>query len=501
MYVVSRRRVRMVSSQLVTPLFLIGVLIANVQAHPGGHGPSSADPAASRTWTLENGKAHLHGTLVSVNNGLVKILRDDGDLATIRLDRLVASDRAWIANRELEIKRINTQPTVRLVAQLNPRPQPNVPERNQTGKPPEALSHFKPFEGSIKLRWDNDYLFVESNGIPDHRMMVGITAWQQQVPLPQPYTGSNAWRIPLHPKPARNPMSAKSNFFRGAIALAVNGVPIFNPIKNDGRTDTLLAGELDEFGGHCGRADDYHYHIAPVHLEKVVGKGKPIAYALDGYPIFGYQEPGAPDFAPLDRLNGHQDSAGNYHYHATKTYPYLNGGFFGEVVQRDGQVDPQPRAEGVRPALPPLRGAKITAYTQTEPDTYKLTYEIQGRLGTVTYTVAKDGSAKFVFQDPSGRTTTENYTPRVRGPREAEGPRGRPRDETERSDQRGQGERGEGRRPPRPDGNSPPPNDRPRREGPSADNPPPPRNDRRPPPRDGDRPSSKNAVSRETSKN
>ena len=37
-------------------------------------------------------------------------------------------------------------------------------------------------------------------------------------------------------------MSAKHHFFRGAIALAVNGVPIFNPIKNDGKTDTLLAG-------------------------------------------------------------------------------------------------------------------------------------------------------------------------------------------------------------------------------------------------------------------
>ena len=89
--------------------------------------------------------------------------------------------------------------------------------------------------------------------MPDHHMMVGITAWQQQVPLPQPYSGANAWRIPLRPVPAANPMSAKDNFFRGAIALAANGVPIYNPIKNDGKTDTFLAGELDELGGHCGR--------------------------------------------------------------------------------------------------------------------------------------------------------------------------------------------------------------------------------------------------------
>ncbi|MFN9041049.1 MAG: YHYH protein [Planctomyces sp.] len=112
--------------------------------------------------------------------------------------------------------------------------------------------------------------------------MVGITAWQQQVPLPQKYNGENAWRIPLNPVPAKAPMSAKTNFFRGAIAIAVNGVPIFNPIKNDGKTDTLLAGELDNFGGHCGRADDYHYHIAPVHLEKQTGSGTPVGWALDG---------------------------------------------------------------------------------------------------------------------------------------------------------------------------------------------------------------------------
>ena len=186
--------------------------------------------------------------------------------------------------------------------------------------------------------------------MPDHQMMVGIRAWQQQRPLPQSYSGNNAWRIPRHPRPARRPMSAKTNFFRGAIALAVNGVPIFNPIKNDGRTDTLLAGELDIYGGHCGRADDYHDHIAPVHLEKIVGQGQPVAYALDGYPIYGYSESDGSRVRKLDRLNGHEDANGHYHYHATKTYPYLNGEFYGQINERGGQVDPQPRSEPLRRA-------------------------------------------------------------------------------------------------------------------------------------------------------
>lgn len=321
------------------------------------------------------------------------------------------------------IERLNTEPAVQLVVQ---RAQVAATGANR----PEMAAYFEAFADKLKVRGDNQFLYVESRGMPDHPMMVGITAWQQQVPLPQNYTGENAWRIPLHPVPARNPMSAKSNFFRGAIALAVNGVPIFNPIKNDGRTDTLKAGELDQWGGHCGRADDYHYHIAPVHLEKIVGKGSPVGVALDGYPIYGYNDPNGKPPTDLDWLNGHKDSTGNYHYHATKTYPYLNGGFYGEVVQRDGQVDPQPRARGVRPALTGLRGAKITGFENPEPGSFIVRYEVYGDRRSVEYTVAENGSATFNFISSQG-TQTEDYTPRRGG-----------------GDGRGNGQRLDSQRPP-----------------------------------------------------
>ena len=61
----------------------------------------------------------------------------------------------------------------------------------------------------------------------------------------------------------------KNQFLRGAIALAVNGIPIFNPQNNGGEVSADI-GELDQWGGHCGRADDYHYHVAPLHLQSVV---------------------------------------------------------------------------------------------------------------------------------------------------------------------------------------------------------------------------------------
>ena len=192
-------------------------------------------------------------------------------------------------------------------------------------------------------------------------------------------------------------------------------MPIFNPLNNRG-DDAYLVGELDEWGGHCGRADDYHYHLAPVHLEKQVGKGAAIAYALDGYPIYGYDEADGSKVVGLDRLNGHKDAEGSYHYHATKTYPYLNGGFYGEVVERDGQVDPQPRAQPVRESLPPLRGAKITDFKTIDANKYDLKYELEGRAGYVRYSIAENRAVAFTFVDVAGRTTTETYQPGRRGP-------------------------------------------------------------------------------------
>ena len=77
-------------------------------------------------------------------------------------------------------------------------------------------------------------------------------------------------RFPLVPVPAKTPVSIKGRFLRGAIALAANGIPIFNPQNNRGEVSAEI-GELDEWGGHCGRADDYHYHAAPLHLQSVAG--------------------------------------------------------------------------------------------------------------------------------------------------------------------------------------------------------------------------------------
>lgn len=307
-------------------------------------------------------------------------------------------------------------------------------------------SAFGAFPNRVRTRTDGQFLFVESDGMPDHGMMVGITAWQQQVPLPQAYTGNNAWRIPLRPVPAATPVSIKGRFLRGAIALAVNGIPIFNPQNNRGEISQEI-GELDQWGGHCGRADDYHYHAAPFHLEAIVGKGKPIAYALDGYPIYGSTGPdGKPvDEKSLDALRGKVGSDGQYAYYGSTKYPYVMGGFHGVVVEKEGQVDPQPRAQTVREAGTPLRGAKITAFTAKENTSFSLTYAVGGETRSINYMVNADKSVKFDFIDGRGQTTTQTYTPRQGGGGGARPP-GDPNGSDGQKKRRGQGGRPPGDR-------------------------------------------------------
>jgi phosphatidylethanolamine-binding protein (PEBP) family uncharacterized protein len=276
---------------------------------------------------------------------------------------------------------------------------------------PAQAAPFDPFSPAVKTRWDEQFLYIEHNGMPAHGMMTGITAWQQQVPLPQKYFGDNAWRIPLHPVPAREPQLVKDRFLRGAIAIAANGIPIFNPQNNRGEISSEI-GELDQWGGHCGRADDYHYHLAPLHLQKVLGKDKPVAYALDGYPIYGLTEPDGSAPRNLDELHGHSSPELGYHYHASEQYPYVIGGFHGEVTERDGQVDPQPRAQPVREALQALRGAKITGFESPGANRYKLSYTVNGEARSIAWQINPDGTYPFEFNDGREGIRKEVYTAR-----------------------------------------------------------------------------------------
>jgi hypothetical protein len=271
-----------------------------------------------------------------------------------------------------------------------------------------AFSYYKP---SIATRSDNNYYYVESNGLPDHETMLGITSWQQQVPIPQCYIGTNAWSIPINPTVAATPVPVNQNhFLRGAIALAVNGIPIFNPYTNTG-VDAFLDGQLDQYGGHSGRADDYHYHIAPNVLYNKIPKTSPIAFALDGFAVYGNVEPDGSAQKSLDVNHGHYGNDGIYHYHSSATAPYMIGNMVGNVTEDATlQIIPQATAKGVRPALTPLKGATIThCHPYPTGNGFKLTYTLGTGKDTVDYSWTSTGNYTFKFITPTG-TTTSNYS-------------------------------------------------------------------------------------------
>jgi hypothetical protein len=284
-----------------------------------------------------------------------------------------------------------------------------IPKTN-TASIDSAFSAFKP---AISTSWDDTYFYIASNGIPSHNMMIGITSWQQQVPITQPYNGTNSWSIPLQPAYATIPLSTKTNLMKGAVAVAVNGIPIFNALNNRGE-DSYKIGELDNWGGHCGRGDDYHYHAAPLHLSSANGL-KPIAYAVDGFAVFGSKEPDGTSMMTLDTCHGHTVSNGVYHYHGTTDYPYVVGAMKGKVnldpatTAPENQVIPQAFTKPVRPATSPLSGAVITDFTAVGTNGYLLTYKRGTKNGYVKYSWDASNKYTFILTDTAGVSVTNVY--------------------------------------------------------------------------------------------
>ena len=123
------------------------------------------------------------------------------------------------------------------------------------------------------LNCDSRYIKFNSIGLPapSHMMMEGIEATNQQFPTVHDY------QFKIKRNPIKNSEKVKTD--AGPIGVAVNGVPIFDPStqgkakKTTGkRPHTLLIGVLDKCGGHAGRGDDYHYHVAPLCLIEQLGQ-------------------------------------------------------------------------------------------------------------------------------------------------------------------------------------------------------------------------------------
>ncbi|OJJ22338.1 hypothetical protein BKI52_06545 [marine bacterium AO1-C] len=285
---------------------------------------------------------------------------------------------------------------------------------NQSTVPANDVSFLTSLFGkfsNVSTESDSEWFYIAGNGLPEHNMMVGITNWQQQVAINQDFTGSNRWQIPIQPVVASTPQPMANEFFRNAIAISVNGVPLYHPMTNAG-VDAFASGQLDQWGGHCGRADDYHYHLPPTHLESTIGSNMPVAYALDGFPIYGQTT------ETLDENLGRYNSEGGYQYHTTTTYPYFMANLVGQVnltQTQDGQntvyeIIPQPTTQGARPSTDPLSGnLEITNFSSTGTNAYELTYRLNNETYRINYSWNASNVYTYIFTKPDGTSTTETY--------------------------------------------------------------------------------------------
>ena len=282
------------------------------------------------------------------------------------------------------------------------------------------LAAVKYFPSTVSIMCDSQWMYVSSLEIPNDEMMVGITGWNQQVPLPFVMSDvlSTMWKIPLKPIYSK---ATTATTGVGATALMVNGVPLFNATKpsQSGNqstyqpgTDPLLTGELDHCDGHSGRGDDYHYHAYPACLVKTLvtlsksskAKNGLLGWSLDGFPIYGLTEITGAAVTKLDSCLGHDLKNGlGYHYHFSLKPPYSPMCFHG-VLPSENNPEHQPAAAPGRAVGAPVK-VLITAMKFSLTGTSTLEYTYNGSTGSVSYTpAASTDSSKqcwqFVYVNP-----------------------------------------------------------------------------------------------------
>lgn len=455
--------------QLTIFLFAFIFIVRTTSGHVGGH-YHSGDGTVFNSWTLKNGQ-HVLGNFMYSNGRQIFVEANEGKIIAIQMDDLMPADKKLSAFKISQLEKINRpyEPLVSsnifdlkkfiwwvigftivlallsllvnyfrieyvkqnrhqfLVAYASvilivacsksgtsggtvTQPTIITIPKTTTTFLDSAFAAFKP---ALSTRYDATYFYIASSGIPNHNMMIGITNWQQQVPISQPYTDANSWSIPLQPEYATTPLSTKTNLMKGAVAIAVNGIPIFNALNNRGE-DSYLIGELDNWGGHCGKGDDYHYHAAPMHLSTINGL-KPIAFALDGFAVYGAKEPDGTNMTALDICHGHVGTSGVYHYHGTQDYPYVVGAMKGKITldpstpAPENQILPQAFTKPVRPATNPLKGAYITDFAAVGSNGYLLTYKVGTKTGYVKYSWDASNKYTYILTDTLGNAVSTTY--------------------------------------------------------------------------------------------
>jgi YHYH protein len=200
--------------------------------------------------------------------------------------------------------------------------------------------------GASSITSDGTFITIKSNGSPDHKSIYYPTTNSLYENFSGTTFGGNTFaknpnsiiaqsytfKIPLNPAVAATHAATPL----GAIGVSLNGVPLYNQYAGPNQP---LAGEVvsfDQSWGHPAPGGRYHYHVEPLYLTTTKGKSALLGFLLDGFPVYGPEENGAPvTNAILDVYHGHTSATadypnGIYHYHINNTDPYINGsGFYG----------------------------------------------------------------------------------------------------------------------------------------------------------------------------
>ena len=203
-----------------------------------------------------------------------------------------------------------------------------------------SVSWFSQFVATIV----NGARQITGNGLPSHHtgefpVAASSEAYRYDKNPNSIQARTIAWNLPANPQIAATPSCLPAG---GAIGIMLSGAALYNAADADIRDG--MAWELqDACQGHPQGAGEYHYHnVSSCLAPDVPGTHSPlVGYIADGFGIYGNQGEGgvAMTNAGLDECHGHSHelSVGGqrltqYHYHASKEFPYAVGCYKGAPV-------------------------------------------------------------------------------------------------------------------------------------------------------------------------
>ena len=178
----------------------------------------------------------------------------------------------------------------------------------------EDFSEYSRMWSSLTCNEDNNEIVVSSNwdsglktALSDQQIGVGTNSWIGRLALPSA-TGVSIRLQPEFLEGVNNNMACDGV---DTLGITVDGQPILPYYKQGGtgsgfvcgptdgddyrNRDTVLTGEVDQCYGHSPNGEGYHMHGAPVCLMDIHDPSEPIAYMVDGIPLYFGQGGGTLD--------------------------------------------------------------------------------------------------------------------------------------------------------------------------------------------------------------